>query len=331
MVAGCRLWGDNEEGAAQHQADRGGELYVEGGVEDRLGAGEARRRRADAGSRRQVDEEDDGEAEGAEDEDDPAEAAAALVAQHGEGESRGEQGHRHEQVGVGLAGGLRVDGGRGGGGQPGVLGLADLDRVVIDELDREQAGRRGEDREADRPLESEHGPGSGRHLPRPGRGAQQPPFHPGEPAQDEHADGPQPAARPPRRGSHDRANPASNCGEPRPNADQQPVEAPVRCPRPPPDPRRLHQQRVEAPIRPPSEGLGPHPRDHRPSPRRCYYSASLRLLFRSAFRRAREGLFHAPIPAGLAGRPRLPSLRSLSSPLHEGNRSTLRPCHAPSP
>jgi hypothetical protein len=41
-------------------------------------------------------------------------------------------------------------------------------------------------------------------------------------------------------------------------------------------------------------------------PRRCYHRASLRLLFRSSFRRAREGLFHAPIPAALAGRPRLP-------------------------
>jgi hypothetical protein len=85
MVAGRRLWGHNEQRAAEHQAGRGGDLGVEAVVEDRLRAGEARCLDAGVEAGREVDREDQSEAEQPEREDDPAQAAPAPVAQDGEG------------------------------------------------------------------------------------------------------------------------------------------------------------------------------------------------------------------------------------------------------
>jgi hypothetical protein len=41
MVAGCRLWGEDEQRTAEHHAPRRGDLGVEAVGEDRLGTGEA--------------------------------------------------------------------------------------------------------------------------------------------------------------------------------------------------------------------------------------------------------------------------------------------------
>jgi elongation factor G len=281
MVAGRRFWGHNEENPAQHQSGRGGDLGVEAVVEDRLGAGEAGglSTRVEAG--RQVDEEDDGEAEQAEHEDGSPQPAAPLVAQDDEGEGCGQQCHRDEQKGVCFACGLGVHGRCACRRQPGVAQLTDLNRAVLDELRGDQAGGGTEDGEADRSLRSEYGTGTGRHAPRPSRAAQEVAFDSRQEAKEQHAD----RARSLRQRSTKAAaclrRPSRAFGQRRPGALQLPVDGSV------------------------------HPA------RRCYHRASLRLLFCSLLRRARQGLFHAPIPAVLAGRPRF--LRSLSSPLHKGN------------
>jgi elongation factor G len=297
MVAGRRLWGYNEERAAQHQARSGGDLGVEAVIEDRLGAGEAGRLGAGVEAGRQVDEEDDGQAEQAQREDDPPQATPPLAVQHRQGEAGGEQGHGDEQVGMGLAGGLRAHGRGARRRQPGVTGLADLDRAVIDELGGEETGRGAEDRQADRPLRRQHATGPGRDALRAGGSAQQALFDPGEAAEEKRPCGPQSPAQ----AAGERSAAPSGAGEPRPGTRQQAVRAPIGLP---------------------GQGFQPHPHDQPAPPNRCYHRASLRLLFRSSFlrssfRRAREGLFHAPTPAVLAGRPRF--LRSLSSPLHKGN------------
>ncbi len=281
MVAGRRLWGHNEEKPAQHQSRRGGDLGVEAVVEDRLGAGEAGGLSARVEAGRQVDEEDDGEAEQAEREDDPPQPSPPLVAQDDEGEGSGQQRHWDKEEGMCFAGGLGVHGGRARGRQPGIARLTDLDRAVLDELRGDQAGGGTEDGEADRSLRGEHGTCPGRHAPRPGRAAQEAAFESRQEAKEHHAD----RARSLRQGSTEAAarlrRPSRAFGQRRPGALQLPVDGSV------------------------------HPA------RRCYHRASLRLLFCSSLRRARQGLFHAPIPAVLAGRRRF--LRSLSSPLHKGN------------
>jgi hypothetical protein len=91
MVAGRRLWGHNEEKAAQHKTGRSGDLSVKAVVENRLGAGEARCLASHVEAGGQVDQKNHGEAEQAEREDDSAQAPAAFVAQCDEGEEPGEQ------------------------------------------------------------------------------------------------------------------------------------------------------------------------------------------------------------------------------------------------
>jgi hypothetical protein len=188
MVAGRRFWGHNEERTAQHQAGGGGDLGVETGTEDRLGAGESGGLRARVEAGRKIDEEDDGEAEQAEHEDDSAQSSPPLVAQHDEGENGGKQCHRDQQECVGATGGLGTDSWCARRRQAGVTRLADLDRAVLDELRRDEAGGRAEDGEADTPLRGEHGAGSGRRALRPSGAAQQAPFEPRQDAEQQHAD-----------------------------------------------------------------------------------------------------------------------------------------------
>ena len=172
MVAGRRLWGCNEQRAAQHQARRSGDLGIEAVVENRPGAGEARGLGAAVEPRRQVDQEDHGEAEQAEHEDDPPDAAPALVAQRGERKCGREQRHRNQQIGMCFAGGLSARRGRACRGQAGVAELADLNRAVVDELGGDQAGGRSDDRQADRSLRGQHDAGPRRRARRPSRGSQ---------------------------------------------------------------------------------------------------------------------------------------------------------------
>ncbi len=285
MVAGRRFWGDNEQHAAQHQACGGRDLRVEAVVEDRLGAGEAGRLDTRVEPGRQVDEEDDGKADQAEHEDDSSQPPPALVAQRDQGQKGSEQRDGNQQERVRLAGGLRVHGRRACRRQPGIAQLVDLDRAVVDELRGDQAAGSGEDGEADRPLRGEHGAEAGGATPRPGCVAQQPSFEQGQATEEENADGAQTAAEATPSGL--RRTPG--LGESRPGTLKLAVDSVVEL-----------------------RGCRPYA-----TPDRCYHRASLRLLFRSSFRRAREGLFHAPIPAALAGRPRL--LRSLSSPFRQDN------------
>jgi hypothetical protein len=78
MVAGRRLWSEDEQQSADHQPGGSGDLGVEAVEQDRTRAGEARAEPADLQPRRQVDEQDDGEAQRAEHEDDPSEALLTL-------------------------------------------------------------------------------------------------------------------------------------------------------------------------------------------------------------------------------------------------------------
>jgi hypothetical protein len=298
MVAGRRFWGHNEQRAAQHQARRRRDLGIEAVIEDCLGAGEAGGLGARVESGRQVDQEDDGEAEQAEGENDPPQPASSPVVQHGEGEDCGKQRHRDKQVGVRLSGGLGPDR-RRRRRQAGVARLADLDGAIVDELGDDQERRGGEDGQADSSLWGEHGAGTGRGTLCPGGGTQQAAFKQGETAEDEYADRAQAPAE---------ASGRDTCRSPE-ASDRRP--GPLQLP-------------VDRPVEPASRCKEPWDRTaqalsgfawHCPyaAPRRCYHRASLRLLFCSSFRRAREGLFHAPMPATLAGRPRLH--RFLSSPL----------------
>ncbi len=95
---------------------------------------------------------------------------------------------------MGLAGGPHVDGRRRGCRQAGVAGLTQLDAAVVDELRGDEAARRGDDGQADGTLGREHPAGADRARDRAAANAQQPPFEPAEPAQEQHPDRAQEAA-----------------------------------------------------------------------------------------------------------------------------------------
>ena len=289
MVAGRGFWGENEQRAAQDQPGRGGELGVEAVAQDRLGAGEAGRLGAGVEPGGQVDEQDHGEGDQAEREDDPAEAAAALVAQRREREQGGEQAERDQDVGAGRAGALRAHGRGARRNQSGVARLADFDRAVFDELGGDEATGGGEDRQADRPSRRQHRARPGRGALRACGEAQQQPFEPGEDAEEQRRRRPRPSRQPAPAAAATQAQRSAGLDQVRPGAPQTAVGGAV----------ELRRSRSYAP------------------PERCYHRASLRLLLCCPFRRAREGLFHAPIPAALAGRLGFPRFRS--SPLHKGN------------
>ncbi len=289
MVAGRRFRGHNEQGTAEHQTGCGGDLGVEAVIEDRLGPRKTRRLFADVEAGGQIDQEDDREAEQAKHEDDSPEPTASLVAQRPKGEKRRKQRHGDQQVGVGLAGGLGIHGRRGRSRQPGIARLADLDRAVLGELGCDQERRGGEDGQADRTLWGEHRAGAGGDTPRPGSASQQAPFEQGKATEENHADRAQATAE----ASAGRARRAPNAIDRWPGPLQLPVDRPVE----PASRREGARDRIAQAL---SRSAWRRPDA---PPRRCYHRASLRLLFRSSFRRAREGLFHAPIPAVLAGRP----------------------------
>ncbi len=166
MVAGCGLWGCNEQQTGQHQARRGGQLGVETIVEDGGRAGELRCVSTLVEPGRQVDEEDDREAEQTEGEDGPAQPPPPG-AQHDAGKRGGEQRHAKQQVEVGLAGRLRANRRRAGRRETRVAGLSDLDGSIVDELRDRQAGGGGDDDGADRPFGRQRGAGAShraRHL-----------------------------------------------------------------------------------------------------------------------------------------------------------------------
>ncbi len=300
MVAGRGFWSHNEERSAQHQAGRGGDLGVEAVVENGLGAGEARGLGTHVEAGGKVDEEDHGEAEQAEGKDDSAQAAPPFVAQHGEREGGGEGGDGNQEEGMGFPGTLDGDGGSAGSRQARVAGLADLDRSVIDELSRDQADGRTHDGQADRSLWRQHGAGPSRGPAGKRGNTQETSFEPRHQAEEE--DGHRSQARRPG------PRQASTVSDRRPGTPQLPVGGSIQPARGGEEPGAEAAQTLSRRLYAPA--------------RRCYHRASLRHLFRSSllrssFRRAREGLFHAPIPAVLAGRPRF--LRSRSSPLHKGN------------
>ncbi|HEU4944219.1 MAG TPA: hypothetical protein VFT10_03570 [Solirubrobacterales bacterium] len=298
MVAGCRFRGHNQERAPQHQAGRGGDLGVEAVQEDRGRAGEARGLLTGVEPRGQIDEENDRGAERAQREDDAADAVSARVAHRQRRQRRGEQRHRQQQVGVCLARRLGGDGGWRCGRQPRVAGLPDLDRAVLDELGRRQAGSGGDDDRADRSLRRQHGAGPGCAADCKVASPQQPAFQPGQKAEESRDDRPQ---APPSARCQPLQTP-QNALEARPAAQQEGVCAAIRRLRPGSYPRRPDQQCVGAPVDSPRPGFCTYAHDHCTAANRCYHRPSLRLLFCSSFRRAREGLFHAPNTAVLAGR-----------------------------
>ncbi len=292
MVAGRRLWGHNEERTAEHQPGCGGDLGVEAVVQDRLRSREEGGLGAGVQPCRQVDQEDDGKAEQAERKDDPPQPPTTPVAQYRQGQGGGQQRDGDQQVGVGLAGGLGIDRGRGRRRQTGIARLADLDRAVIDELRDREAGGRGEDRQADRSLGSENGTGARRHPLCQHTNAQQRSFDHSQTAEEKYAGGPQSPADGPAPAPPACLDPVAQSGDRWPGALEQLVCPAVDVARPPGRPLGCRAEALD-----PLDGH----RAYAP-PRRCYHRASLRLLFCSSFRRAREGLFHAPIPAIFAGR-----------------------------
>ena len=223
MVAGRRSWGQHEERAAEHQAGCGGDLGVEAVVEDRLGTGEARCLGTGVETGRQVDQEDHGEAEQAEGEDDPTQPAPPSVAQDDQGEGGGEHADRDQQVGVGLTGGLNADRGRTRRRQPRVACLPDLDGAVVDELRDDQAGGRGEDRHADRPLRRQYGARPRRDPDRQIARPQKPTFDHTQGTEEQHPHRAQATAQTPADGS----GTAPGTGKHGPGALQQAVGRPV--------------------------------------------------------------------------------------------------------
>jgi hypothetical protein len=182
---------------------------------------------------------------------------------------------------VRLARSLDPDRGRGGCRQARIARLPDLDGAVVDELRDREAGGGGDDRPADRALRGEDGAGPRRHPNGQVAYPQQTPFERREQTKEPHRARPQPAPRtPPPAGRRDPPVP-HRAGEVRPGP---------------------HHQAINLAVDLASQRFRPHPHDQCAATNRCYHRPSLRLLFRSSFRRARKGLFHAPIPAANAGR-----------------------------
>ncbi len=292
MVAGCRLWGHNEECAAEHQAGCRGDLGIEAVVEDRLRSGEAGCLGAGVEARRQVDQERHGDAEQAERKDDPSQPPALAVAQNRQSQGGGEQRDRDRQVGMGLTRRFGADRGWGCGREACVARLADLDRAVVDELGGDEASSRGEDRRADRSLGSQHGACPRSRAGGQGCGPEQHPFDHGEDAQEKHYRRTQSLADALPQASSACPEVVGGSGDRGPSALEQAVDPAIDVAGPRDRTNRRRANSFDGPA-------GPRP--EAPS-HRCYHRASLRLLFCSSFRRAREGLFHAPIPTALARR-----------------------------
>ena len=118
--------------------------------------------------------------------------------------------HRHQHVGVRVAGGLQVDGrGRCRLDSTGEVDLfADLHPVVVDELgdDEKRAARR--QHQADRPTRRQHRCGDGRRLRRAAPERPQPRLAGREPAEEPHKEGAERPQEPGRSHAYPRANEA---------------------------------------------------------------------------------------------------------------------------
>ena len=161
MVAGCRFWGGNEEQRAQYQPRERGDLAIETISQDGGRSGEPGRLFAGVEPGREIDQEDDRETEKADGEDEVAEPPATAEP-CGAGECAGEKGEGNQEVGMRLPRRFDFHGRRRGRGEARVAGLADLDRVVGDELRGDQAAGGDDDDHAGRLLRREE-------LTRPGR------------------------------------------------------------------------------------------------------------------------------------------------------------------
>ena len=321
MVAGCRLWGEDEQRAAQHHARCRRDLGVEAVGQDGIGAGEAGQLGRGVETRRPVDEQDHREAQPAEQEYRPAEAGPPPSGRENR-DGRDQQGDRDQQIGVGVDRGFEADfGGARDPGQAGVPGLAHLDAAVVDELRGDQAGGRGDDHAADRPLGGHDPAGAGRLPRRPAGGTPGQAIGKAEDAQQENRQGPQPPPGPTQKATGagvEGLPPAGQALRPAlPDAADVPNGA---------EEQRLGrpQPAIDAAIDParPADEQGGRRSSAAPFGR-CYYSASLSPPLFHGLPRARKGLFLAPIPV-FAGRPVFRSL-----PLHD-NPFTLRPCHVAS-
>ena len=97
MVASRRLWGEDKQRSAQHQARRRGELGVEALLEDGGRSGEEGGLRSGVEAGGPVDEEDDAGGEKAEHEYGPSQSPPAGPG-GGDPERRGDQRHRDQEV-----------------------------------------------------------------------------------------------------------------------------------------------------------------------------------------------------------------------------------------
>jgi elongation factor G len=227
----------------------------------------------------QVDKQDHGDAEQPEGDDDAAQPAPLGAQCH---RSRGgrEQGDRDQYIGMDVHRRLRRDRWRRRGNQSGVAGLTDLDAAEIDELGDDEADRRGDDHTADRSLGGEYGAGASRRPDGQGAGAAQQSFAAAKGPQRHYAQRPQAIAQRLDQTHRAGAQALKQSGQARPQLLDPPRRRAIDLLR---APGACREDRPDAP------------------PRRCYHRASLRQFFRSpfrsSFRRAREGLFRAPIPA----------------------------------
>jgi hypothetical protein len=245
MVAGRRLWGEDEQQPAQHHAARGGDLGVVALGEDGVGTREARQLGGRVEAGRPVDEEDDPDAEGAEQEDRSAQAGT-VAAPREHRQAGGQQGDRDQRIGVGVDRGLEPDfGGARHSRQPGVAWLAHLDPAVVDELGGDQAGGGSDDHAADRPLGSDHGArprclsrrlgggaagaalGEAEAAQKEDRKRPQPPAAPAGQAPGAGVERPAPAPQPPRNALPGAAGVAAGADERRLGRPQQPIDAPI--------------------------------------------------------------------------------------------------------
>ncbi len=180
-----------------------------------------------------------------------------------------------------LAGVFGPDRWRGRRRQAGIGGLTDLDAAVGDELRDDETGGGGDDDDADRPRRRQYCTDPRRSAHRCVPEAPQKAFAPREETEEEHGQRSQPLCRRFPGSGHQQKRLAQPLDQHR---------------------TRLLDSFGEDAIGLAS-ALGGAGQDRAEAPsRRCYHRASLRqffrfTFFRSSFRRAREGLFHAPIPA----------------------------------
>ncbi len=318
MVAGCRLWGEDEQQSADHQPGGGGQLGVEALLEHRGRTGEERGLRAGVEPGRPVDQED---------QDRPCPGRARKRPARGGSGGCGRRrcraprraAPRHQQVGVGVDRGPRPRPSarrrlRAARRSPARRPRPRDSRRTAMRADiaaaatiTAQVARSGVSTALPR-VEARTAQAAARRVPRsatPSRRRKSTPTgRRRRPVQR--------ASRPARAWTglaqrSSRSTRPSTAGGRRPAAaaasgsarESDPVDPAVDPPRPPP---RQLRQRVPA------------------RPRRCYHRASLSLGLLHGLPRARKGLFLAPIPV-FAGR-----LLFRSSPLHL-NTFTLRPCH----